>query len=1375
MTPPRIFRLFLSSTFSDFIAEREALQNEVIPQLEEYCAERGARFQAIDLRWGITEEAQENRETLQICLEEVRRCQELSPRPNFAILLGHRYGWEPIPERIPENHWQSLVKKLREQGALEDIATLKEAYRPDSNSVPTLLCLQPNITEPSETAVQNILRRGAADFVGDDRLPYFASATHQEIAMGALGVPDAAEHVHAYIRRINNLPSNKSAKQFIDWDDSISRRKIGASEKLQALESQIRDHLTPDHVHDIQCDWASDSITDDHLGDFCDRFVEHQKALIDQELTRLEKISVEQSISFAHCTFAKERSEIFVGREPVLHQISDYLNSPSDTKSPLIVTGFGGAGKTSIIAKSYLQTLEIKSNYTRPIVLCRFVGGVPGVESLRDLLASLTTEICRAYDAPEPNTNSNIQEISATFIAALRNASTERPLYIFVDAIDQLEQADSIPLSDWLQETLPDSVRFVLSSRTEGLSRVTLDNPNLTFLKLKRMKQQEGDKLLSEWLAAKQPKFNGGIPTTHSRTLTDKQRELLLETFKEHGNPLWLKLGFEEARKWHSWQTVGRDIEVLPPTVAEMTRKFIRRYLIEQRKHSPIYVRRALSYLAASRYGLSEDEVAIALARDKQVRREFQRLEKTPVTWKNDHKLPPIFWSRLYLDLRPYLATAYVDGALVYRFFHREFQEVVSNIYRCEKIKKRLHLNLAQAFSSPGEPNFYKLTDASESTRNSRALRRVMEQPWQLAEARQGEKLRALLMDFRFCMAKCAANRSADLIQDYIRANEISSSNDTNWHIWSSHFIGRIGHILLQGNESWPAHRILLQLALEHADDSPLTLASEKWLESHQIDWPISYVNGRPSKAVISGCRAVMSVAEGPVNNIEIIGSSHLLAWSSNQLGLWDFKNGRCLQAFEKMPGHITFAKKVLANSVLCVLDWKQCLAYLETGRIYREITDNEATNLLRSTETEDRLGDLLYRRELLQNRDDFGLRKLDLDELASALYTIDGFESCIDAKYLPDGRILSLSDDGILRVWDGYSGNLISELKGHKNSRVKTTMLSDGRLLSWDDSEGCVRIWSIEHESARITKYWDPDTSNVTTLPDGRIFSWSATGRAMIWDSNLSKPISILDGHSSHILGVRVLKDGTLITFSKDATIRYWDPIENEPSPTRKGHSAAELSISAIELPNGNILSYSGSKLILWDGRTLQHLSELESPVYVLQAIALEDGNVLFWGTDGSIRSLSSPDDIFIYCDWKKPTLNVEELTDKDLLVISDGAGKNHTFNKHGKKIQTPEYYTPKQQLTPIHGKTFTTSDPKTGKLAIAYRHNITKLEVELDNEVLDSKERHKNKTTKIERKSLIFSESIRTILYLRNGSLVAFSGLHRLSPKFINMDSKP
>lgn len=46
------FRVFVSSTFSDLIAERDALQERVFPRLRQLCQQNGARFQTIDLRWG---------------------------------------------------------------------------------------------------------------------------------------------------------------------------------------------------------------------------------------------------------------------------------------------------------------------------------------------------------------------------------------------------------------------------------------------------------------------------------------------------------------------------------------------------------------------------------------------------------------------------------------------------------------------------------------------------------------------------------------------------------------------------------------------------------------------------------------------------------------------------------------------------------------------------------------------------------------------------------------------------------------------------------------------------------------------------------------------------------------------------------------------------------------------------------------------------------------------------------------------------------------------------------------------------------------------------------------------------------------------------
>jgi hypothetical protein len=123
----RTFRIFVSSTFRDLRAEREALQRFVFPRLRELCAERGARFQAIDLRWGVSEEAALDQQTVPICVAEIKRCQELTPRPNFVVLLGDRHGWRPLPAASPENEFRALE-------ARGSHPSLRRRYRPGLQS-----------------------------------------------------------------------------------------------------------------------------------------------------------------------------------------------------------------------------------------------------------------------------------------------------------------------------------------------------------------------------------------------------------------------------------------------------------------------------------------------------------------------------------------------------------------------------------------------------------------------------------------------------------------------------------------------------------------------------------------------------------------------------------------------------------------------------------------------------------------------------------------------------------------------------------------------------------------------------------------------------------------------------------------------------------------------------------------------------------------------------------------------------------------------------------------------------------------------------------------------------------------------------------------
>jgi hypothetical protein len=78
----RVVRVFVSSTFSDLNPERNALQAQVFPRLEQLCVQHGFQFQAMDLRWGVSSEEGLDHRTMRICFDELRRAQEISPGPN---------------------------------------------------------------------------------------------------------------------------------------------------------------------------------------------------------------------------------------------------------------------------------------------------------------------------------------------------------------------------------------------------------------------------------------------------------------------------------------------------------------------------------------------------------------------------------------------------------------------------------------------------------------------------------------------------------------------------------------------------------------------------------------------------------------------------------------------------------------------------------------------------------------------------------------------------------------------------------------------------------------------------------------------------------------------------------------------------------------------------------------------------------------------------------------------------------------------------------------------------------------------------------------------------------------------------------------------
>lgn len=63
---------------------------DVYPKLRTYCQRHGLEFQVVDMRWGVRDEATADHKTSELCLQEIRNCQRLSPGPNFVVSFLRR-------------------------------------------------------------------------------------------------------------------------------------------------------------------------------------------------------------------------------------------------------------------------------------------------------------------------------------------------------------------------------------------------------------------------------------------------------------------------------------------------------------------------------------------------------------------------------------------------------------------------------------------------------------------------------------------------------------------------------------------------------------------------------------------------------------------------------------------------------------------------------------------------------------------------------------------------------------------------------------------------------------------------------------------------------------------------------------------------------------------------------------------------------------------------------------------------------------------------------------------------------------------------------------------------------------------------------------
>ena len=1272
LTTARTIRLFVSSTFSDMKAERDALQRLVFPKLRRLCLSHGLRFQPIDLRWGVSEESGRHNRTMRICLRELKRCQQSGPKPNFLILLGDRYGWRPLPETIPADLFERMEATLGSGGldsadrrarpgthdALNSamaspgqnvVELLRECYRRDDNAVPPEYVLQPrpatydddrwsSHVEPTLLAA---LTQAASEMGGDSRVRQLhlgLSATHQEILRGALDVEDARDHVGAFFRTIRYPKGETPPASFVDrandQPDETAHLRLGV------LKDQVASHIGPGtNVHLYSLDWRAEGrFTDADLKQFCDEALATLSRFIGRQIQEMTSVPAGEREEKAHAGFGAERRRGFVGREEPLRGILDALESGGKV---LVVLGPAGSGKSALMAQAAKEALQRRPE---AIVITRFIGATPASSNLISLLSDLVTAIRRAYPAPptpllpaprnraegerqrgtakarprDEDVPVELEPLVAALNEALLRSVPDAPLFLFLDALDQLAAGAGAHQLRWLPGSLPGTARIVLSSamppaavttgpQVDVMRALEARGEAIGRLVLEKLNPENGALLLDRWTGES------------SRTLQDAQRNAILRAFAAEGNPLWLRTATAESCMLASCDDPP---EFPPDTPGLMTRVLAR--LGTELEHGKLLVYRALGYLASARHGLAEDEMLDLLSRDPEVMQDFrERFPKSPPV----AALPVAVWVAFLGDISPYVTEHEAQGAGLLRFYHRAFHEAVETV--ClggPGARQARHEHLAAYFESQGlflasagagehgplEPTFSDLPNA----------RKASELPWHLLRAAEQadpecviaevwDPAAALLCDLLFVEVKCRSELLYELQDDYRQALGDLPERQVQWaeERQREERTDRWIREIIEYSRKWSERRDRLargDAATNPEPQLPAPPPSCRMWTQEEIDTECRRITEHPTRldCLKVFARFVLVECYPLLNHGHVPGFTLQHAWSHAPGGPLHDAAGRLLPSC-RVP--------------LLARRWPPNARHNPKPALIRTLEGHTA-------EVES-VAVTADGRRAISGSNDRTVRVWDL-ESGQCLRTLEGHSLEVKSVAVtPDGRrCISGALDHTLRVWDLESGQCLRVLETRDYPYPYTaTLTADGRRAVALGARGTVCVWDTE--SGQCLRTLKGDTVAVT--PDGRrvvITSDTVFGAPnriktlQVWDLETGQCLHTLEGHTAQVVSLAVTPDGRLaVSGSSDNAVMVWDV---ESGQCLRTHVQMDVHRAALTPDGRRAVSRrdqaQAKTLQVWDLETGQCLRTLGGEGATVNSVAVtSDGGRAVSGGD--------------------------------------------------------------------------------------------------------------------------------------------------------------
>ena len=504
--------IFISSSFNDMHAERDYLVQYVFEELREWCERRRLYLNDIDLRWGVTGEDSDAKNTIKVCLRRIDEC-----RPFFLCFLGQRRGTVFGREGINE-------ETFREYPELSRIADSRSATELEVEHA--LLAPMLSVINEQKTRPERVKR--ALFFLREDPFTDCQLSEVHKIIYTNAGADDPAATEEAH-RRFKDEVRNSPAKT-IDYTCRFDKDKITPELK--------------DYGKDIITGTIAPEKQGAQIGRLCDFKVRSQslkdviidelKSMIIKEYPdRKNEISVSSSPYEIHRLLRARFTRFFIRRDGVFEQLSRYLCSTS--LKPLLLVAESGAGKSAMLSNFCREVRDYK-------VVMRFCGVSADCTRITDVLRGVFDEC--GISSPIQD-EEFFKQINSLFDSLARKGKC---LIILDDVTRTCEGVGALKM---LPDQIPEGIRLIASvqksAETESVVRILESSCGFQTAQLPSFTAADKKRLIEDFL-------------NKNLKALDKEQIDCICNIGSTDNPLFLRIILSELRTFGAFSQLNSEI-----------------------------------------------------------------------------------------------------------------------------------------------------------------------------------------------------------------------------------------------------------------------------------------------------------------------------------------------------------------------------------------------------------------------------------------------------------------------------------------------------------------------------------------------------------------------------------------------------------------------------------------------------------------------------------------------------------------------------------------------------------------------------------------------------------------------------------------------